>query len=408
MKIIQKLIKLFLLFLVFTSCKNKENPTDSPMTIYMNLSETSTDSMNLSNIAKGIEYIPLQTTDSSLLSYFDDFRVTKDYFFIRHEGCVLKYDKKGKFISRLYEVGRGPDEASARSFTVDEAGALVYVLDNDVKVYDFSGKFIKNIHKPINYDQRTGSIGYFRNNLIVSIVQFPKVKYLFSLFDVSNDSIRVIYKNYHDYDETQINRYPSLIYWIEKSFQVEDSSFLFKEWFCDTIFQVNKNFSIEAKYIIDLSNRKLDWLDWRDHGMFNLAGGPPLGFWVQSFIDTKSFLFIVLKSFKEQRLFAVINKQNDSVKIMANKNYDPRMNTQVYLKNDLDNIIAFPPMSENGDFFYYDNCFYSVIEAKDFANAYQSASVKVKNSTSYLKTMAPVFNSINEFSNPVIMKVYLK
>ena len=410
-------IAYLVLLFAFVSCNNRGNPESQnvglPKTIHLNLSEASTDSINLSFIAKKVEYIPLQTTDSSMLNYFYDFNITKDYFFIQDEGCVLKYDKNGKFITSLYKVGRGPGETSTRSFTVDESGELVYVLDNfngDVKVYDFSGKFIKNINKPINTsEQRTASIGYFNNNLIVSTAQFPLVKYLYSCFDVTTDSIRNIYRNYHSYDKSQEKLYPSLIYWIDHSYQIIDSSLIIKEWFCDTIYKMNKEFIMEPRYILDLGNHKLEWEGWRDHGMFNIAAGPPLGYWVQSFIETKSFLLAVLKSHKEQKLFALFNKRTASVKILANKNYAPRTNNQVYLKNNLDNIITFPLISKmNGDLFYYDNCLYSVIEAKDFVAAYQSASEKTKNSTKYLKTMASVFSAITEFSNPIIMKVYLK
>jgi len=61
-----------------------------------------------------------------------------------------------------------------------------------------------------------------------------------------------------------------------------------------------------------------------------------------------------------------------------------------------------------GTIFYFDKCLYSIIESKDFAKAYKSVSVKSKRATKYLRDMAPVFGKIDEYSNPVIMKVYLK
>jgi hypothetical protein len=415
MNILKNLLVSFISLFIIISCSNRgkqDKNLSFPKTFYLNLSDPVTDTMNLSEIAEKVEYIVLQTADNSMLNYFYDFSITNEFIFIRDEGCILKFDKNGKFIMSLYKVGRGPGETSTRSFTVDESGELVYVLDNfkgDVKEYDFSGNIVKVINKPINKpDQTPAAIGYYNNKLLVTTAQFPKVKYLYSLFDLANDSIMNLYKNYHSYDKSQESERPMFIYWIDKSYQLIDSGIIIKEWFCDTIFKVNKDLILEPKYIIDLGNHKLEWEGWRDHGMFNLAGGPPLGYWVQSYIETKSFLFLGLSSFKEQRLFAIINKSDNSVRILANNNFEPRTNNQVYLKNDLDNIIAFPPINTEGNLFYYDNCLYSIIEAKNFIGAYRLASERAKKSTKYLKTMAPVFNSITEFSNPVIMKVYLK
>lgn len=414
MKIIKKLIASSLFLLSFLSCTTRETPESQninfPKKIILNLSEVISDSMNLSDIAEKVEYIPLQTNDSAVLGYIYDFVITKENFFIKDELSILRYDKNGNFINHLFKVGRGPGEAGARGFTVDNIGKLVYVLDHftgDVKIYDFSGKNINNIKKPIApLEYRIWSIGYFYNNLFVATTQRPMTKYLYSFFNLKNDSVRILYKNYHNYDKSQENQRPAIIP-KDDCYQITDTSLLFKEKFCDTIFEVKQDYSIEPRYIIDLGNRKLEWEGWRDHGMFNIAGGPPYGYWVQSFIETKSYLFIVLKSFKEPELFSMFDKRANSVKIFINKYYE-RTFTPVYLRNDLDNFMAFPPMNEDGNISFYDGCLYTVIDAKDFAKSYQSVSVKTRNSTKYLKKSAPSFSTITEFSNPIMMKVYLK
>jgi len=417
MKINSTIILLFTSLLIIESCSNSNKPKTQflkfPISIDVNLGKATIDSGNLSDIAKRVEYIPLQTTDSAFLNYFYDYTITRDYFFIRDDIRLLEFDKKGIFRKNLFKNGRGPGETSAGSFAVDDTRKLIYVLDvykGDIKVYYYDGKYIKTINKPINSsDQRTASIGYFNNSLFVTTIQFPMVRYLFSCFDLIKDSIRIVQNNYYKYDKIQEKKYPSLIYSTNQSFQVCDSVLLFKEWLSDTIFSLNNNLIKAPKYIIGLGNNKLNWEGWRDHGMFNLAGGPPLGYWIDSFVEAKSFIFFVFSSFKEPRLFAIFNKETGSVKVLANKYYDPRANNQIYLKNDLDNIIAFPLMSKTvGTIFYFDNCLYSIIESKDFAKAYTSVSVKSKRATKYLRDMAPVFGKIDEFSNPVIMKVHLK
>lgn len=403
---------LLLLLFTFVSCINREKTkpekSDFPISIHLDLSAATTDSMNLSEIATKVEYIPLQTTDSSLLGYFENFAITKDYFFIKNEQSVLTYDKNGNYVNSLFRVGIGPGEANADCIAVDEYGRRVFVFDriiDNVKIYDFNGTYINSINKPVRPPEFLGySIGFFNNNLFVQTCQRPFVKYLYSCFDLSNDSIRIICKNYRSYDKSQEGKYPITPY--DYHYQITDSTILYKETFCDTIFEVNKDFNQTPHYIIDLGTQKLDWLRWRDCS-FNIANGPPNGYKVQSFIETKSYLFLVLSSFKEPEMFAVFNKITNSTKIIKNGN-QARPDYQVYLKNDLDNIFPFPPMNKDSYLFYYKGCLYSVIEASEFAKAYKSTSPEIRNSSEYLRDMAPVFSKITEFNNPIIMKVYLK
>ena len=78
------------------------------------------------------------------------------------------------------------------------------------------------------------------------------------------------------------------------------------------------------------------------------------------------------------------------------------------MKNDLDNLLPFPPMNKDGYLFYYDECLYSVIEATNFVKYFKSSPLESRTSSGYLKRMSPVLSNITEFSNPVLMKVQLK
>jgi hypothetical protein len=321
---------------------------------------------------------------------------------------VLTFDKNGKFLNSLFHTGSGPGEANAYCIAVDEEGENVFVYDHiigNIKIYDFHGKYIRTIKKSVRPPGSWGySIGFFNNNLLVQTTQRPLVKYLYSCFDLANDSIRILCKNHRSYNKSQEGKTPYSPY--DFHYQITDSTILYKESYSDTIFAVNKKFTQTPRYVINLGNRKLDWETWRECA-FNLAGGPPNGYKVQSFVETETFLFLVLQSFKEPQMFAVFNKVTSSTNIFKNKDQDPS-NSQVYLKNNLDNLVPFPPMNKEGYLFYYDGCLYSVIEANDFARAYKYASSGIKSSSKYLKNMVPVFSNITEFSNPIIMKVFLK
>jgi hypothetical protein len=413
MKNLLRQIAAWLLLLGCLSCIDRERPKriDIPKAISLDLKNLYTDSMNLSDIASKIEYIPLQATDSSLLNYFYDFAVTKDFFFIKNELSIVKYDISGKFIKSLFKVGRGPAETGARSFAVDESGELVYVLDayiGNIKVFDYKGTFVKTIKEPINSaEHQTTSIGFFCDKLFISTAQRPFTKYIYSFFDLVKDSILIVHKNYNNYTKSHEmqKRFFTLSY--DYNYQITDSSILFKENYSDTIFKLNKDLSKVPKYILDLNNRKLKWEDFRDNAMFNLASTFPNGYWVQSFAESSSMLLLILRSYHNPEIFIVYDKNKDSFKAFRNLNYK-RPSDQIFLRNDLDKIAAFPPMNKNGNLNYCKGCLYSIIEASDFVMAYNKASIKTKSATKYLRDIAPTLNKINAFSNPVIMKIYLK
>ena len=65
------------------SCKNKDSSSsqvDLVKLIKLDLSKARSDSMNLSEIATRIEYIPLERTDQSLIGHVYVFEITDDCF----------------------------------------------------------------------------------------------------------------------------------------------------------------------------------------------------------------------------------------------------------------------------------------------------------------------------------------
>ena len=400
------------LLFAFVSCNNRGN-TESQngellKTIHLNLSGANTDSINLSFIAKKVEYIPLQTDNGILLNDFGNLTITDKYFFLNMGGSTFEYDNEGKFIRNLYKTGRGPGEVFARSYSVDRIGKRVYVYSNYehvIKEYDFGGKFIKTIRNQINDPTHwTKEVFFFNNSLVSVTYQNQESKYLLSSFDLSTEKNRILYKDFSHDSTSKIN--PRLIQPIDAiNYQLFDSVFLFKEMFCDTIFKVTNTFNIKPKYIVDFGNRRIKREDLLKYNLGDRA--KPYGYRINSFAETNSFLFLLLGSFIDDIVFVIQNKRDNSTKMILDR-ISKFAYSNAYFKNDLDGIVDFNPLNSQGKFIYYNECLYSIVDAKRFNKAYQSASNKSKNSSEYLIKMAPAFKSIDEFSNQIIMKVYLK
>lgn len=64
----------------------------------------------LSNIANEIQYIPLETHPSCLLSKIRDIKLSNGNIFILDEKALYKFDNKGNFIQQIGRKGNGPGE----------------------------------------------------------------------------------------------------------------------------------------------------------------------------------------------------------------------------------------------------------------------------------------------------------
>lgn len=399
--------------LLFISCKESRSKFERefPLDIIINTDDSRTDSSSLSKFAWKVEYIPLQTNDSILLDYIYDFKVTSDFIFVENGLDLLRFDTGGRFINKVYNTGRGPGETLPVCSAIDEENERVFVFDRDktIKIYSFSGDYLTEIREPINPVESLPpwEIEYFENHLFVSVPQRPGVKFIYSLFNLDTDSIIPLYRNEYSYTREQLSKGPSIVA-NDYCYQVFDTSLIFKEKFCDTVFILNRNLDVSPRFIINLGERKLTWETWRDNGMFNIGAGPPEGFWVHSVAESENYLFLTLSSFKRPKIFALFDKESGKIELSTIADFDSR-GSQVFLKNDLDFLADFPVFSKSeGYLFYSGECLYSVLEATYFSEIYSKATEESKNSSEYLRNMRPVFDSVDEFSNPVIMKVYLK
>ena len=81
------------------------------------------------------QYIPLETTDSCLISNLLNLQVTTDYMFMYNGKTeeVLQFDRKGKFIRRVGRQGNGPGEYSMISeLAVDDS-------NKELSIFQYGG-----------------------------------------------------------------------------------------------------------------------------------------------------------------------------------------------------------------------------------------------------------------------------
>lgn len=108
---------LIILALLFCSCGSKDNPTIKTIDL---LSPGGQQITNLSDIADDIQYIPLETNPDALMRFVGSLKSFNDKFYINTVLELLVFDNTGKFLYKLDQRGRGPNE-------------YVYLSDYDIK-----------------------------------------------------------------------------------------------------------------------------------------------------------------------------------------------------------------------------------------------------------------------------------
>jgi hypothetical protein len=138
-----KTIPLILLMIFFCSCgrnnqSEKEN-SDSVLEIDL-LSEPESTVTKLSEIAENVEYIPLETTDSSLIGGVVGKIITTDNsIYIENINVILCFNIDGKFLFKLDKQGRGPEEYTYISdFDVSSENKILTILTSGEKFLVYS------------------------------------------------------------------------------------------------------------------------------------------------------------------------------------------------------------------------------------------------------------------------------
>ncbi|MCK9305839.1 MAG: 6-bladed beta-propeller, partial [Bacteroidales bacterium] len=107
---------------------------------------------NLGDYASNIDYIRLETNDSSVLGNITDIFLEKGLLFIADDKDVCRiFDSNGKYIRSINRIGRGPEEyLSIRDMYVSSKTGNIMIMDHSGVITEYSmyGDFIRKIAPP--------------------------------------------------------------------------------------------------------------------------------------------------------------------------------------------------------------------------------------------------------------------
>lgn len=152
---IKNIIPLIFITLLITNCQR--NTSQTVRTIEINPAD-STDS-GFSDYFEMEQYIVLESSDSSLMQSIRKIYIANNKIFILTWGDaqILIFDINGKFISKINNNGRGPEEYSyAVDFSISSNGDTICLFDKELAkllYYSPTGKFY--LSKSLNADLET-------------------------------------------------------------------------------------------------------------------------------------------------------------------------------------------------------------------------------------------------------------
>lgn len=246
-----KWVLLLSCLLAMGSCSNHENENEACITIDLAplLKKGEMPAVNLSDWAKSVQYIQLETNDSILIKYINRIYYCNDRFLIQHGNRVSLFNKDGKYLFDPAKQGGGPEEfATNRETRVNSK--LIYIEDSPerIKTYDWDGNYKgtitlpdKNIYGFYPLPDKNVIIGH-RINLDGN----QPTRLYFCQDGIVIDSI----PNYTTYPK------PGFSMQISSEFEPLGGEKVdgFKELFNDTIYQISKEMQLNPYAIINLGD----------------------------------------------------------------------------------------------------------------------------------------------------------
>ncbi len=214
----------------------------------------------LSEIAEGVEYIPLENNKESMLGGIMDVQLTADYIFVKHNGSRLltQFDRSGKFIRHIGKEGRGPKEYGLmRIFSLDEKNKLIYIHTNwtrKILVYNFDGEYVNTI-KLDGFDRM--QMVWARDSVLVSFSEpgMGTESFVFMETNFNGDTLQTT-QNHLFWEKKGENSF-MVSYWGRNNFYLASNKLHMKGWYNDTVYTYNDENKIVPKFLVDLKEHKI-------------------------------------------------------------------------------------------------------------------------------------------------------
>jgi hypothetical protein len=386
-------ILLCILFLI-SGCKQKPQMNDIriPIIDIVEGIEDEGTTMLLSEVAKDITFIPLETTDECLIGSIYTIHLSLDYLIIVDSNPyqILLFNKTGKFIRKIGSIGQGPCE-----YLCPELSVLV---NDELFVWD------RSLNKTFCFDLHTGkclrtkkhdmepcSMDYFNDSILVYYYSFPtsgdpqKFAHIQTLsldFETANE---YWHEKFQSHIEIMYGDYSVSTYLKDGNLYVWDSNVE-----NGTVYYLDKNFKKNPAYQLYLGK----------YNSYKKSSGDRYEMFIVR--ETDRFLFIG----------GILFEKRHAVRILYDKTTGKSKNIIFNLEfndwgfhNDIDGSIPFWICGYIAQNILYD--FITPSTLKELMSHPYYKTIDVKNKEKH-QAIVDYLDSAEEDANPIIFLVTMK
>lgn len=197
-RLLQVFVYCFILLAPY-SCRRGEKPAEGLLSFNIEELRDTPEEIRMSEFIAGVTYIPLETTDESLINRTRQVYLTRDFIMVVESAACLLFDRNtGAFIREVGRQGRGPGEYSRFSF-LDDGREEVWFSDyrGNLVRYNLMGDYIGSVTIPGSMpSEHKLSIARLDDEHLVCyyLNLFGDEERLAVVFDEKGNSIR-IFKN---------------------------------------------------------------------------------------------------------------------------------------------------------------------------------------------------------------------
>ena len=396
---------------VFSACSRKHVGEENFIRIDASYSDNMT--LNLSDFAESVEFIPLQTNDDCLLARLTKIQYVNNNYYIvtgvmSTNDRILVFDKDGTFLYKLDKRGQGPDEyADIRDFDVmDNSHVIVVSGDAKFLIYNIEQN-VCLIHKRWDYSPLKT---IFINDRILlynsgvtthtSDAGFGPASDIFIEYDTEGNMIDSYYS-------------PNKVFRKKIRYVLPVQSFLstgdqryFKYSFCDTIFEI-KNRALIPAYYLDFGNRKVPEKIFKDdniNGILDIAGAIKKNggiFDTRYFSITPDYVYFYFNDSERNNYYIAFFNPANAQTIKGNQIVD-----DIFFKGNKYLLKDAPKNMDGEDLLW-------PVEAFDFINAYKSYKQRATKEEwdefcSKHANIVAICEKLKEDDNPVLLRIKVK
>lgn len=342
----------------------------------------------LSSVATEIQYVPLETNPSCLLSKISDLKLFNGNIFISDKKALYKFDSKGNFIQQIGRKGNGPGEyGMVFFFSIIEKTNEIILFSypaGRINIYDIENGTYKRSFR-LDFDA-TGSIEFPPGKISFFISDIPQTK-----DPLVNNEIFISTPDGQIIDSIPNSRLP-------KTGNLSSRTIYY---------QINGEICYMGSFqdTLTILSEKIEKQPYVDFCLNNTVKGNELKLKrLMGKIQYPDFLSIDKVLENNRYFFINIQKgvglyvEDEILSFLYNKESKELTNCP-FLTNDIDSGMPFWPKFIDNDTLLVDVQYsYRIIDR------FQSNSAKSDKSEKFLK----LADSLNEKDNPVLVFVKLK